>query len=82
MNNDKIKSYAHIYNHNKNSRVKQWFFICVLVFIVFLFLPWTQNIRAKGTVTTLLQDQRPQQVNTIIGGRVMKWHIKIGRAHV
>ena len=78
MNNDKIKSYAHIYNHNKNSRVKQWFFICVLVFIVFLFLPWTQNIRAKGTVTTLLQDQRPQQVNTIIGGRVMKWHIKEG----
>lgn len=38
----------------------------------------TQNIRAKGTVTTLYQDQRPQQVNTIIGGRVMKWYIKEG----
>jgi multidrug efflux pump subunit AcrA (membrane-fusion protein) len=64
--------------HDKNSKVKTWFFACVMVFIVFLFLPWTQNIRAKGTVTTLLQDQRPQQVNTIIGGRVMKWHIKEG----
>jgi multidrug efflux pump subunit AcrA (membrane-fusion protein) len=64
--------------HDKNSRVKLWFFICVMVFVVFLFLPWTQNIRAKGTVTTLLQDQRPQQVNTVIGGRVMKWHIKEG----
>jgi multidrug resistance efflux pump len=41
-------------------------------------MPWTQNIRAKGAVTTLYQDQRPQQVNTIIGGRVMKWYIKEG----
>ncbi len=78
MNNDKIKSYSHIYMHGKNSRVKLWFFICVMVFVIFLFLPWTQNIRAKGTVTTLYQHQRPQQVNTIIGGRVMKWHIKEG----
>jgi len=64
--------------YNKNSKVRLWFFICVLVFVIFLFLPWTQNIRAKGTVTTLYQDQRPQQVNTIIGGRVMKWNIKEG----
>ena len=76
--NNTLKSYSHIYQHNKNSRVKIWFFICASVFIIFLFLPWTQNIRANGTVTTLYQDQRPQQVNTIIGGRVMKWHIKEG----
>ena len=78
MDSYKIKSYAHIYQHGKNSRVKLWFFICVMVFVFFLFLPWTQNIRAKGTVTTLYQHQRPQQVNTIISGRVMKWHIKEG----
>ena len=78
MNKDKIKSYSHIYEHSHDSRVKLWFFICVMVFVIFLFLPWTQNIRAKGTVTTLYQHQRPQQVNTIIGGRVMKWYIKEG----
>ncbi len=78
MYNTKLKSYAHIYQHNKNSKVKWWFFICLLVFIIFLFLPWTQNIRAKGTVTTLYQYQRPQQVNSIIGGRVIKWHVKEG----
>jgi multidrug efflux pump subunit AcrA (membrane-fusion protein) len=78
MENNILKSYLHIYQYNKNSKVKFWFFICVLVFVIFLFLPWTQNIRAKGTVTTLYQDQRPQEVNTIIGGRVMKWHIKEG----
>lgn len=78
MNNNRIKSYAHIYMHEKHSRVKRWFFVCMTVFVVFLFLPWTQNIRSTGTVTTLYQDQRPQQVNTIIGGRVMTWHIKEG----
>jgi multidrug efflux pump subunit AcrA (membrane-fusion protein) len=78
MNNNKVKAYSHIYMHDKNSKVKLWFLACLMVFVIFLFLPWTQNVRAKGTVTTLLQDQRPQQVNTIIGGRVMKWHIKEG----
>jgi multidrug efflux pump subunit AcrA (membrane-fusion protein) len=74
----KLRSYSQIYLHNRDSKVRWWFYICVLVFIIFLFLPWTQNIRAKGAVTTLYQDQRPQQVNTIIGGRVMKWYIKEG----
>ena len=78
MNDNTIKSYTHIYQHNKNSKIKGWFLVCVLIFIIFLFLPWTQNIRANGTVTTLYQEQRPQQVNTVIGGRVMKWHIKEG----
>ncbi len=76
MNN--LKSYSRIYKHDKKSRVRLWFYICIGIFILFLFLPWTQNIRARGNVTTLYQDQRPQQVNTIIGGRVMKWHIKEG----
>lgn len=72
------QSYSLIYHHDSKSRVKLWFFICAGTFIVFLFLPWTQNIRARGAVTTLYQEQRPQQVNTIIGGRVMKWFIKEG----
>lgn len=76
MNN--FKSYERIYQYNKKSRVKLWFGICIGIFIVFLFLPWTQNIKARGAVTTLYQDQRPQQVNTIISGRVMKWYIKEG----
>lgn len=76
--NNSIQSYSRIYMYNQKSKVRYWFYICVGIFIIFLFLPWTQNIRAKGSVTTLYQDQRPQQVNTIIGGRVMKWYIKEG----
>ncbi len=78
MDYNKLNSSKHIYLHDTRSRIRLWFFICILVLVIFLFLPWTQNIRAKGVVTTLYQDQRPQQVNTIIGGRVMKWYIKEG----
>ena len=38
--------------------------------IVLLLLPWTQNIRAKGQVTTLRPDQRPQTIHSIIAGRI------------
>jgi len=73
-----FKSYSLIYRHDKKSNAKTWFIICAGIFIVFLFLPWTQNIRARGNVTTLYQEQRPQKINTIIGGRIMKWYIKEG----
>jgi len=69
---------SNIYLHNRKSRVKYWFFLLLGLLIIFLFLPWTQHIRATGSVTTLYQEQRPQEVNTLIGGRVMKWHIKEG----
>src|SRR5699024_2987021 len=45
---------------------------------VVLFLPWTQNIQVSGSVSTLYQDQRPQQLNSPIPGRIIKWHVKNG----
>lgn len=51
----------------------------ILVFIVvILFLPWTQNIRGNGYLTTLKPDQRPQSVNAVIGGRIQKWYVREG----
>lgn len=78
MDTNNLQSYKHIYLNGKKSRVKLWFYFCLLLIIIFMFLPWTQNIRSKGNVTTLLQEQRPQQVNTLIGGRVTKWYVKEG----
>lgn len=78
MDTNNLQSYKHIYLNGKKSKVKLWFYFCLLLIAIFMFLPWTQNIRSKGNVTTLLQEQRPQQVNTLIGGRVTKWYIKEG----
>ncbi len=49
-----------------------------LIFVIFLFTPWTQNINSKGYLTTLYPDQRPQSVHTIIAGRLEKWYVKEG----
>lgn len=43
-----------------------------------MFLPWTQNIRADGYVTTLNPYDRPQNVQALIGGRIEKWYVQEG----
>lgn len=48
------------------------------VFFIVLFLPWTQNIRSAGSVTTLKPDQRPQTIHSIIAGRMEKWFVMEG----
>lgn len=73
-----FSSYQQVYRHNKKSGIKRWFYLLLVSMVVLMFLPWTQNIRARGTVTTLRQEQRPQQVNTVIGGKVEKWFVKEG----
>lgn len=76
--NTSLKSYQNLYLVNKQSAVKKWMYGILILIIVIAFLPWTQTIRAKGSVTTLLQEQRPQEVNTLIAGRVLKWRVKEG----
>ena len=72
------KSPGMIYRAERESRVKYWFYIILGVLIFVMFLPWTQNINASGKVTTLYQDQRPQELNSIIPGRIVKWWVKEG----
>ncbi len=73
-----IKSYKKIYRINKTSKVNRWVYIILGISIIVLLLPWTQNIRSRGAVTTLRQEERPQQINTVIAGSVSKWYIKEG----
>jgi len=73
-----LNAHNHIYRNNKPNKIATWFYILLSALLLFLFLPWTQNIRAKGSITSLKQEQRPQQINTIIGGRIEKWFVKEG----
>lgn len=50
----------------------------VLVIFICLFLPWTQNISAKGYVTTRSPEQRPQAIQSVIAGRLEQWYVKEG----
>lgn len=72
------ESEKNIYRYNRKSKIKYWFLGSIIFLLITLFLPWTQNINANGHVTTRYQEQRPQQINTIIPGRIVKWYIKEG----
>ena len=67
-----------VYPIRTHHRIRYWTMGILASLIIILFLPWTQNIRARVAVTTLRQEQRPQQVNTVIGGRIVKWYVKEG----
>lgn len=76
--NSDLQSFKKVYLIEKKGQVKKWLWGMLIVLVLILFLPWTQNIRAKGAVTTLRQEQRPQELNTIIAGRAIKWYVKEG----
>jgi len=66
----------------RKSRFKGFsiFFVtaALMLFILAMFLPWTQNIEGKGYVTTRLPEQRPQSIQSIISGRLEKWYVQEG----
>jgi multidrug resistance efflux pump len=49
-----------------------------VVSVIFIFLPWTQNISGSGAVTTLKPNQRPQTIQSLISGRIEKWYVNEG----
>ncbi len=73
-----IQSFEKIYRITKKSKVRYWAIGILTGLIIILFIPWTQNISSRGDITTLRQEQRPQEINTIIPGKVAKWHVKEG----
>jgi multidrug resistance efflux pump len=75
---EKYKSFAHIYQHGKSTEIKPWLIGFLLLLAAILFLPWTQNIRSKGSITSLFQEQRPQKIYSPIAGKISKWWVKEG----
>jgi len=73
-----FSAFGRVYNAGRPGRIRRWTIGILLGLLGLLFLPWTQNIRARGQVTTLRQEQRPQEINSVIGGRILKWWVKEG----
>uniref|UniRef100_UPI0040489341 HlyD family secretion protein n=1 Tax=Flavobacterium sp. TaxID=239 RepID=UPI0040489341 len=75
---NKYKS-AKVFEDNKGyQNIKKTIWVLGILLLVFLFLPWTQNVSGQGSVTTLKPNQRPQAIQTIIGGRIEKWYVQEG----
>ncbi len=52
--------------------------IGLALILIIMFLPWTQNIRSGGQVTTLRPNQRPQTVHALIDGSIAEWYVQEG----
>lgn len=80
---DKIKSYGFealqkVEAKKSNKVLRRIIYVTLGITLLILFLPWTQNIRTNGKVTTLKPGQRPQTINTVIAGQIMHWYVQEG----
>lgn len=75
---NKHKALRHINSISSGRVLLKVLTVCFFLALVCMFLPWTQNIRADGNITTLKPDQRPQTIHSIIGGRIEKWYVQEG----
>lgn len=78
VDTSRLKSLRKISPGYSNRTLKRWLYTISAMTIVLLFLPWTQNIQSRGTLTALDPSQRPQTIHTIIPGRIEKWYINEG----
>lgn len=51
----------------------------LILAVVISFLPWTQNIRSGGTITTIKPNQKPQTIHSVIAGRIEQWYVQDGQ---
>ena len=73
-----LSSFSKIYRIGNSRNIKLWIAIILVALIALLFLPWTQNINANGNITAIKQEQRPQEINTVLPGKIVKWFVKEG----
>lgn len=71
-------SLTEVEDKQKPLKVLRIFLIVFAVIVGALFLPWTQNMRIPGNLTTLYPEQRPQTVQNVIPGRIEQWYVKEG----
>lgn len=58
--------------------IARWFLFIGIFGFACLFLPWQQNVNGSGFVTSLTPQDRPQQVETAIAGRIREWRVREG----
>lgn len=76
IDEDKFISFQKVKSDRGNFKLGIWvlsIFGALLIFII--FVPWTQNVRGTGKVTTLRPEQQPHAINSLISGRIEKWYV-------
>lgn len=69
----------------KPPRIFRTVFIMVLLGIVaavafLIYVPWVQTTSGRGVVTTLNPNERQQDINAVVSGRIVEWYVRDGSA--
>jgi multidrug resistance efflux pump len=75
---EKFNAFDHIYQERKSTEIKPWLVSMLIITLLLIFLPWTQNIRSKGNITSIYQEQKPQKIYSPIAGKISKWWVREG----
>ena len=75
---ERYKSFGMLHNPFIGKKVKRNIIIAALLSLFAPFLPWTQNIQAKGKVTMLKPGQRPNEIEAAIAGQIAEWYANEG----
>ncbi|MEM8887678.1 MAG: HlyD family efflux transporter periplasmic adaptor subunit [Bacteroidota bacterium] len=75
---DKFEALSQVENWESGKGLIRLIVVFFVLLFGLMFLPWTQNIRSDGYITTLKPDQRPQTIHSIIDGRIESWYVQEG----
>ncbi len=75
---NKYKAFATAFKADDYKVFNRFLIALVILAVIILFLPWTQNVTGNGFITTLTPDQRPQTIQSAIPGKIEKWYVKEG----
>lgn len=87
ISKNSINKYVRLEDFKSSTRLKKsstkrtsiWLISGFLISLfISMFLPWTQNINAKGYITTRSPEQRPQAIQSVISGRIESWYVQEG----
>lgn len=78
INESSFKSLSLVQGRKSGKVLVRLLWSLLIFTLLFVFLPWTQNIRSNGAVTTLKPSQRPQTIHSVIGGRIEEWFVQEG----
>ncbi|GAA4349244.1 biotin/lipoyl-binding protein [Hymenobacter saemangeumensis] len=75
-----FRSFRYVQTPRTGRVLARWLAGLGLLVLLAGFMPWTQNIRSTGTLTTLRPQDRPQTVPSTIAGRIDRWNVREGQA--
>lgn len=78
IDKSQFKSFQNLQTRTSSRSLLKVLFVLFVLFFLSLFLPWTQNIRSNGKVTTLNPYDKPQNIQALLGGRIEEWYVRQG----